>query len=868
MKPKIRPIGVRPELVAWWLPLWALVLLAGSLHVAMARPRPLLPPYPEATLTTFGFDEPLAWGGVSAFSARHQNVVLVESWSGYALKMAGQAPMLSSFPVLDEWNRPNLRSDQGTIRFWFRPYWSSGALEGTGPGAYGRLVELGAWSQDARYGWMSLYVDPKGDAIYFSSQGDGQGGDYLKVPIQWKAGEWHQVTLTYSAKATALYLDGELAGQGEGLTHLPGAKVIVEHGLCVGSDSGGENLAQGEFEELTTFAEVVVLKQVALNHQQLLPTVRLGPITPAEDQARRENTKQRAALRLASADESFLLPSGEGAMSSLMAGLTISIPVFTNQATNLFFTLQNTETDAAYEILWSTNLPATAWTSVARGVTNQVNFLVPAPVLTQGFYQASGPLCIFAPTPLIVVEDVLSPLTNLTLTGFAGFNGTLHCSVTNGRLWLLPTNGLTFLNSTNGTTSLTVTGAFTNLGNALSGLLYLGKTNFFGQDRLTLVLTNAGDGGVLSDRLVNSITVLPVNDPPYAPSETYYVTSGVTLPAAQGLLHNATDPDGDSLVVFSYFTETAQGQLWVYWDGSIHYFAHGCYSVSETFTYQIIDNFWDGYLFWRKSAPISFTIHATVPQYLPYTDLYAPTNGQVVVQGLNLDITAYADPSWCNELSQVKFFAGTNLIGTVSNGFVSPPGGQYVSMIWSNVPPGTHALSTLAMTTSGLSWTSSVVTITATLLPNGDVDGDGMTNAVDPFPYDFYNAVVPALTIAGGNDQAGPTGAVLANPLQVLVTTAAGVPLTNAPVTFVSVQGGGLIANPAGGGYSSSVLVRSGTTGHASVLAKAPTTVSTFGSVTATASASTGDRVVSFLTASTNQVSGGTTYLQVFTPLK
>lgn len=855
---------------SWRFALICLSLAGLSAFSSFARPRQPLPPLPESApvLSRMDFDEPLRAGLDKAGALQAAYGDWVESGSGYALRRgaASVQPMVPYLlPGVDASGRTNFAGADGALRFWFKPEWSSASVaNGAGPGHHARLLELTVvGAKDALVIW-SLNVSPDGATLFLTGVGESGATDLLQAPLAWQAGDWHLVALNYGPKGCALFLDGEPVAVGSGVPAVPPAFAT----WSVGSTVTGAEAAGGEFDELTAFARPLAPMHLQFHYETVGRTLALGPVTPAEDQARRAAAVKRLASPTSLAALS-LSPSGGGAMASLMSGLTISIPVFTNQATNLFFTLQNTETDAAYEILWSTNLPATAWTSVARGATNQVDFFVPAPVPAHGFYQARGPLCIFAPTPFIAVEDVLSPLTNLTLTGFAGFNGTLHCSVTNGRLWLLPTNGLTFLNSTNGTTSLTVTGAFTNLGNALSGLLYLGKTNSFGQDRLTLVLTNAGDGGVLSDRLVNSITVLPVNDPPYAPSETYYVTSGVWLPAAQGLLHNATDPDGDYLVVFAYSTNTALGYLTMGWDGSIWYFAHDCYNVSETFTFQIIDNYWDGYLFWRKSPPISFTVHATVPQYLPYTILYAPTNGEVVVQGLNLDITAYADPSWCNELSQVKFFAGTNLIGTVSNGFVSPPEGQQVSMIWSNVPPGTHALSTLAMTTTGLSWTSSVVTITATLLPNGDVDGDGMTNAVDPFPYDFYNAVVPSLAIVGGNDQAGPTGAVLANPLQVLVTTAAGVPLTNAPITFVSVQGGGLIANPAGGGYSSSVLVRSGTTGHAAVLAKAPTTVSTFGSITATASASTGDRLVSFLTAATNQVSGGTSaYLHVFTPLK
>src|SRR5436853_335303 len=48
----------------------------------------------------------------------------------------------------------------GSLMFWFASSWSSTNEGGTGPGDWGRLVEIGAYTTNASYGWLSLFLDP------------------------------------------------------------------------------------------------------------------------------------------------------------------------------------------------------------------------------------------------------------------------------------------------------------------------------------------------------------------------------------------------------------------------------------------------------------------------------------------------------------------------------------------------------------------------------------------------------------------------------------------------------------------------------------------------------------------------------------
>src|SRR5260221_10748165 len=75
------------------------------------------------------------------------------------------------FNVVEADGHTNLTVDLGTIMFWFSPTWASTNQDGgTGPGQWGRLVEAGSYTPDASYGWFSLYVDPDGANLFFSTQ--------------------------------------------------------------------------------------------------------------------------------------------------------------------------------------------------------------------------------------------------------------------------------------------------------------------------------------------------------------------------------------------------------------------------------------------------------------------------------------------------------------------------------------------------------------------------------------------------------------------------------------------------------------------------------------------------------------------------
>ena len=98
----------------------------------------------------------------------------------------------------------------------------------------------------------------------------------------------------------------------------------------------------------------------------------------------------------------------------------------------------------------------------------------------------------------------------------------------------------------------------------------------------------------------------------------------------------------------------------------------------------------------------------------------------------------------------------------------------------------------------GLSGLDEYVTGSDPLKP--DADQDRLTDPVDLWPNDYYNAVTPLLTIVCGDRQTGIAGFFNDAPLDVAVWNPAGtMPLVNAPVTFRVETGGGTLAADATG---------------------------------------------------------------------
>jgi uncharacterized delta-60 repeat protein len=116
---------------------------------------------------------------------------------------------------------------------------------------------------------------------------------------------------------------------------------------------------------------------------------------------------------------------------------------------------------------------------------------------------------------------------------------------------------------------------------------YTPVANYNGPDAFTYRLV---DGSFASNTAEVTIDVQPVNDPPVATIDSYLMpfASPLTVSAANGVLKNDSDIDGDTLHVI-LVTPPVEGALDLHDDGSFSYTFTASFVGSVTFTYKLTD---------------------------------------------------------------------------------------------------------------------------------------------------------------------------------------------------------------------------------------------------------------------------------------
>ena len=125
---------------------------------------------------------------------------------------------------------------RGSMRFWFKPDWSSGE----GPGGYGTLMSFGKWkAPPGMSGYWGLSLDPKGERIAFGAQSEDKGMTFIATSVSFKKDNWYEIVLTYDANATWVYIDGKAHGPGQGVSFIPPESALESTGLALGNTQIG-----------------------------------------------------------------------------------------------------------------------------------------------------------------------------------------------------------------------------------------------------------------------------------------------------------------------------------------------------------------------------------------------------------------------------------------------------------------------------------------------------------------------------------------------------------------------------------------------------------------------------------------------------
>lgn len=319
----------------------------------------------------------------------YTNIEQVPDWDGNALQADTTNAAWLTYGITE--NAPgygeytNLTLDTGSIEFWFVPNWQSDDTNfyGTGPEDFGRFVDVGAWTTNADSDWWSLYLNPSGTAIYFSSGTNGVRTNYLNAPISWDGSTWHMVVLTYGPTNTFLYLDGQLAASGDGVRYLPSGDVLT-NGFAVGSDfATGLQQAHGQLDDLYTYNFQLSADDVASDYADISSELP-GSFHPMDDSPPFPGEGGGSGSGGGSGDDFSYSPD---------YGTNLWIQQFGISSNYFMGILSNTLADVEYQLLFVNSLGA-QWEPVPDGVvvgsesTNWTPWSVPFEPTTNFFLSA------------------------------------------------------------------------------------------------------------------------------------------------------------------------------------------------------------------------------------------------------------------------------------------------------------------------------------------------------------------------------------------------------------------------------------------------------------------------------------------------
>ena len=223
-----------------------------------SNPNSVLP----VRLGSWHFDNTNTWAGAAGqLPLQVTNLVGISSFDSNAVLVDSANPAILKYRDVETNGNANINLRSGSVRFWFKPDWSSANASGIEPGFYGRLIEMGKWSSNLptnsnqgyfTNGWWSLYFDPHGTNLTFASSTNGMGGINLTAPVSVISNQWYQFALAYTPTNSILYLNSQAIASGIGSSNFPNA-LERAGGFCIGSDLNGTNQAKGAFDDWECF---------------------------------------------------------------------------------------------------------------------------------------------------------------------------------------------------------------------------------------------------------------------------------------------------------------------------------------------------------------------------------------------------------------------------------------------------------------------------------------------------------------------------------------------------------------------------------------------------------------------------------------
>lgn len=188
-----------------------------------------------------------------------EGVEFIPTFDGEGVKINNQAGAIVRFRETESDGSANLNCRHGSIRFLFRPDWST---NDGGPGGEAVFIQVG---EKGKPGYWALRASADGTRLEFKQfrdppvAGQSQEATSNITPIDWTAGDWYAVLLAYyynpetGKGSSQIYINGEAKStQAHQVWYVPKPEVRAR-GFTFGSDPAGRHQAKGVFDELETF---------------------------------------------------------------------------------------------------------------------------------------------------------------------------------------------------------------------------------------------------------------------------------------------------------------------------------------------------------------------------------------------------------------------------------------------------------------------------------------------------------------------------------------------------------------------------------------------------------------------------------------
>ena len=229
------------------------------------------PPLPFWQLSTWSFEDTSWYSDLEYAPLSFTNLNNPPSFDGNAMQVDTNVPAWLQYHIVESDSTTNITFEEGSIEMWVLPDWNSG----TGPGNWGRLIDVGTYSTNDLSSWWSLYFSPDGTSLNFSSGTDGDITDYISYPISWDTNTWHFIALTYRFYKTELFIDGQFVTNGPGVWFEPSEQAQT-NGFYVGSDATGTKQARGLIDDLATYNYALNATDVTNDYVAMLPLLGIG----------------------------------------------------------------------------------------------------------------------------------------------------------------------------------------------------------------------------------------------------------------------------------------------------------------------------------------------------------------------------------------------------------------------------------------------------------------------------------------------------------------------------------------------------------------------------------------------------------------